>query len=147
MIGSMGLAPSLALGLVLAKPLAKVVIFDGDGSVLMNMGNLASVGVCKPKHFIHIVFDNEAYGSTGDQRSISKEVALEKIAKASGYQLVEKIDFQEGIDDKLGRCLQFQEGPIFLLIKVKSSDGDACPRISLSPDQITDRFMQAVQSI
>ncbi|MDP3979960.1 MAG: thiamine pyrophosphate-dependent enzyme [Chlamydiota bacterium] len=144
MIGSMGLAPSLALGTALVRPDKKVAVYDGDGSVLMNMGNLAMVGVLKPKNFLHIVFDNEAYGSTGDQRTISRDVPLEKIAQSCGYSLIEKVSLNEDLRAPLERCLAYREGPVFLLIKVLSSDGNACARIQLNPSQITDRFMSAM---
>lgn len=144
MIGSMGLAPSMALGLALACPEKKVVVFDGDGSVLMNMGNLAMVGSVKPKNFLHVVLDNETYGSTGEQATISRDVPLDEVALSSGYALVEKVDFDEPLNEKLEKCLNFNEGPAFLLIKVYSSDGENCPRVSWSPEEITKRFMKAV---
>src|SRR5258705_7504296 len=59
MIGSMGSAGAIGLGVALAKPKKQVVIFDGDGNVLMGLGTLATVGALKPKNFIHVVFDNE----------------------------------------------------------------------------------------
>ena len=58
MIGSMGLASSIGLGIALSKPSRKVVIFDGDGNLLMNLGTLAMVGALQPRNFLHIVFDN-----------------------------------------------------------------------------------------
>jgi thiamine pyrophosphate-dependent acetolactate synthase large subunit-like protein len=84
MIGSMGLASSIGLGVAMNRPERRVVVFDGDGNVLMNMGSLALIGATQPQNFVHIVFDNEAYGSTGNQRSISAQVALEDIARSSG---------------------------------------------------------------
>ena len=84
MIGSMG-APAIGLGVALAQPGKKVVIFDGDGNVLMGIGTLATVGALKPKNFIHVVFDNEVYGTTGNQPTISGLVGLEQMAKAAGY--------------------------------------------------------------
>ena len=83
MIGSMGSAAAIALGVALAKPNKHVIVFDGDGNVLMGMGTLATVGALKPKNFIHVVFDNEVYGTTGNQPTISNVVPLEKVAKAA----------------------------------------------------------------
>ena len=71
MIGSMGNAPAIALGVALAKPNKQVITFDGDGNVLMGMGTLATVGALKPKNFIHVVFDNEVYGTTGNQHIVN----------------------------------------------------------------------------
>ena len=73
----------------------QVVIFDGDGNVLMGLGTLATVGALKPKNFIHVVFDNEVYGSTGNQPTISNVVPLEKVAKAAGYVNVERVRERE----------------------------------------------------
>ncbi len=69
MIGSMGLASSIGLGVALCRPDKKVIIFDGDGNVLMSMGTLAMIAATAPKNLVHIVFDNQVYESTGSQRS------------------------------------------------------------------------------
>ncbi len=61
------------------EPSKKVVVFDGDGNVLMGMGTLATVGALKPKNFVHVVLDNEVYGSTGNQPTISNVVRLEQL--------------------------------------------------------------------
>ena len=59
MIGSMGLASAIGVGIALAKPTRTVVVLDGDGNVLMNMGTLATIAAHQPKNLLHIVFDNE----------------------------------------------------------------------------------------
>ncbi len=88
MIGSMGLAAAIGLGLALARPHVPVVVADGDGNVLMNLGGLAQVGGLRPANFVHCVFDNEVYGSTGNQRSPSRQVRLDRLAAAAGYATV-----------------------------------------------------------
>lgn len=139
MIGSMSLAPAIALGVCLSHPQKRIFVYDGDGSVLMGMATLAMIGSLKSKNLVHIVFDNEAYGSTGDQPTLSKYVSLEKVALSCGYRISEKVDRNEPLEPKLKKCMS-QEGPAFLLIKVDSSDGEACPRVSLCPEEITQRF-------
>ncbi|MBI1870709.1 MAG: sulfopyruvate decarboxylase subunit beta [Chlamydiae bacterium] len=139
MMGSMGLAPAIALGVALSHPERKVVVYDGDGSVLMSMGNLAMTGSLKPKNLIHIVFDNETYGSTGEQPTLSKFIPLEKIALDCGFRISEKVDWNESLTPKLNKVLK-EEGPSFLLIKVQSSDGELCSRVKLTPEEITNRF-------
>jgi len=69
MLGSMGLASSIGLGLAMAKENSdeKIIVFDGDGSVLMNMGTLVTIFNQNPKNLILVVFDNGCYGSTGNQ--------------------------------------------------------------------------------
>lgn len=142
MIGSMGNAPAIALGVALAKPDKQVVTFDGDGNVLMGMGTLATVGALKPKNFIHIVFDNEVYGTTGNQPTISNVVPLEKVAKAAGYvhtvRVLDRDDLVYEFKDLLKK-----DGPSMLLIKVNEFQEEA-DRILLDPPDLTKRFMQAI---
>ena len=82
MIGSMGLASSIGLGVALSNPGKKIHIFDGDGNILMNLGSLVTIGSLKPKNFIHIIFDNKAHESTGGQPTNSKIIELEKNCKS-----------------------------------------------------------------
>ena len=145
MIGSMSLAPAIALGVALSHPERRVIVYDGDGSVLMGMGTLAMIGSLKPKNFVHIVFDNEAYGSTGEQPTLSKFIPLEKVALDCGYAFVEKVNWNEPLEAKLKKVLE-SEGPSFLLIKVESSDGESCKRVTWTPEEITERFKLAIAS-
>ena len=145
MIGSMGLASSIALGLALSKPERRVVVFDGDGNVLMNMGSLALIGAQQPRNLVHLVFDNEVYGSTGNQPTISGRVALDAVARASGY-----VDTRRAGDaDQLRAAAQellAQEGPSFLLIKIEPDRQERhIGRITHEPQQIVRRFMEAIQ--
>jgi len=91
MIGSMGLASSIGLGLALSQPDRPVVVFDGDGNVLMNLGSLGNVAAARPMNFHHVVFDNGVHGSTGGQRTVSDRVPIERVAKAAGYQEVTRV--------------------------------------------------------
>jgi sulfopyruvate decarboxylase beta subunit len=144
MIGSMGVAPAIGLGVALAKPEKKVVVFDGDGNVLMGMGTLATVGALKPKNLIHIVFDNEVYGSTGNQPTLSRLIRLDQLAKAAGYVNVERAREREDIVYEFKDMLK-KDGPSFLLIKVTEQAEDV-DRVPLEPHEITQRFKQAMAS-
>lgn len=62
---AMGLASSMGLGIALSKPATRVVVFDGDGSVLMNLGGLTTLGRYRPPNLVHVVFDNESLLSVG----------------------------------------------------------------------------------
>ena len=143
MIGSMGVAPAIGLGVALAKPQKKVVVFDGDGNVLMGMGTLATVGALKPKNFIHVVFDNEVYGSTGNQPTISRVVRLDMVAKAAGYVNVERVLEREDLVYEFKDMLK-KDGPSLLLVKVTEQSEDA-DRVLLDPPEITGRFMKAIE--
>lgn len=141
MIGSMGLAPAIGLGVALAQPRRKVVVLDGDGNVLMALGTLATVGALTPKNFVHIVFDNEVYGSTGNQPTISRTVRLEQMAKAAGYQNVERV---RELDDAVyeAKTMLKKDGPSFLLVKVSESADDV-GRVEIEPAAMTERFRTA----
>ncbi|NGZ03726.1 MAG: sulfopyruvate decarboxylase subunit beta [Nitrospira sp. WS238] len=142
MIGSMGNAPAIALGVALAKPNKQVITFDGDGNVLMGMGTLATVGALKPRNFIHVVFDNEVYGTTGNQPTISNVVPLEKVAKSAGYVNVERVLDREDLIYEFKDMLK-KDGPSMLLIKVNEFVEDA-GRVLHEPTEITRRFMKAI---
>ena len=115
---SMGLAPSVGLGLALCLPHQQVVVVDGDGSVLMNLGSLSTLARYHPPNLVHLIFDNEsllsvggfptATGSGTDLASIASASGIEHVATASS---VEELDhfFAEG----LARC-----APSVLLAKV-----------------------------
>ncbi len=143
MIGSMGVAAAIGLGVALSKPNKKVVVFDGDGNVLMGMGTLATVGAMRPKNFIHLVFDNEVYGSTGNQPTISNVVRLEQVAKAAGYVNVERVREREDVVYEFKDMLK-KDGPSMLLIKVNELVEDV-GRVMLEPPEITKRFMKAIE--
>src|SRR3979411_2280055 len=81
----MGLAPSMGLGLALSRPELQVIVFDGDGSVLMNLGGLTTLARYKPKNLVHVVFDNESLLSVGGfPTATSTGADLEGIARAAG---------------------------------------------------------------
>lgn len=143
MIGSMGVAAAIGLGVALSKPAKRVIVFDGDGNVLMGMGTLATVGSLQPKNFIHVVFDNEVYGSTGNQPTISNVVRLEQVAQAAGYANVERVREREDIVYEFKDLLK-KDGPSMLLIKVNELAEDA-GRVLLEPPEITQRFMKAIE--
>jgi len=142
MIGSMGVAAAIGLGVALNKPTKKVVVLDGDGNVLMGLGTLATVGALKPKNFIHVVLDNEVYGSTGNQPTFSNVVRLEQVAKAAGYVQVERVIERDDIVYELRQMLK-QDGPSMLLIKVTEQAEDV-GRVLIEPPAMTERFKQAI---
>jgi len=143
MIGSMGVTASIGLGLALAQPEKKIIVFDGDGNVLMGMGTLATIGALKPKNLIHVVFDNEVYGTTGNQPTYSRMVRLDQVAKATGYVNIERVWEREDIVYEFKDMLK-QEGPSFLLIKVNEQIEDA-DRVSVEPADLTKRFRAALE--
>jgi phosphonopyruvate decarboxylase len=142
MIGSMGLASAIGLGLALARPDRRTVVFDGDGNLLMNLGIVANVAAAAPANFVHCVFDNEAYGSTGGQASIAREVRLDRIAAAAGYRTATAVTDPEDVTAALRRMLA-TDGPHCLLVKVTTEEVPV-PRITLTPNALRDRFRAAM---
>ncbi len=143
MIGSMGLASAIGLGLALVRPARPCVVFDGDGNLLMSLGTLAMVGSLGPRRFIHLVFDNEVYGSTGGQRSPSREVRLDRLALSAGYRTATAATTPDEIAAAL-RSARLDAGPHFILVKVTTTETPV-PRIPHTPRAIRDRFRQGTR--
>lgn len=93
-VGSMGHASQIALGIALQKPNRRIVVFDGDGALLMHMGGMAIIGDYAPKNLVHIVFNNGAHDSVGGQPTVGQKIDVEAIAKAVGYADVISVDSQ-----------------------------------------------------
>jgi thiamine pyrophosphate-dependent acetolactate synthase large subunit-like protein len=143
MIGSMGLAASLGLGVALSQKKKTVVILDGDGSLLMGLGTLPMVGALRPQNFIHVVLDNEAFVSTGSQPTYSRFVPLERMALASGYAVVRRACSPEEVTGSFS-SIRKEAGPAFLLVKCARDAGAPLARVHRAPQEITERFMEAM---
>jgi thiamine pyrophosphate-dependent acetolactate synthase large subunit-like protein len=142
MIGSMGFASSIGLGLALVQPSRPVLVFDGDGNVLMNLGGLANVAAAGVENFHHVVFDNAAHGSTGDQRTISDRVPLEQMAQAAGYRRVARVADDPQLATTLPGWFR-APGPSMLLIRVERGNVPGIGRVEPTPEALTDRFRDA----
>lgn len=145
MIGSMGLAAAIGLGLAIVQPERAVVVYDGDGNVLMGLGTLASVAAAAPENFYHLVFDNAAHGSTGGQRTIADQVPLEDVALAAGYRSAQRITDAEEIAGAM-RALFAEPGPALLLIEVEPGNLPGVGRVEPPPSELTARFRRIAAS-
>jgi sulfopyruvate decarboxylase subunit beta len=102
---AMGLASSIGLGLAMHLPRERIVVLDGDGSVLMNLGTLATMARYRPRNLVHIIFDNGSLLSTGgfDSHTTSGITDLAAIAKGAGLERVSAVesvmDFGEAVID------------------------------------------------
>ena len=147
MSGSMGMATPIALGLSLALEEEdddrKVIVIDGDGSLLMNFGELVTVFAQNPKNLIIALIDNEAYGSTGSQETYSSKINLSNIARSIGFNEVYYIDAKNSVEDIDMQEYVYKKEPVFLHIKVNPGNSDA-PIIDLTPSQIKNRFMKQI---
>lgn len=104
---AMGLASSMGLGIALSKPKASVVVFDGDGSVLMNLGGLTTLARYRPRNLLHVVFDNESLLSVGGfPTATSTGSDLAAIAAGAGIPRTATVrtidDFTRAFEDALG---------------------------------------------
>ena len=144
MIGSMGMASAIGLGVALAVPDRSTVVFDGDGNLLMSLGILPMIGGGpvmgrqRPANLVHVVFDNALYGSTGNQASPSRAVGLHRIARAAGYERSVAVAGADEIREAVTTALR-GGGPSFILARVTAEEQPA-PRIPYPPEEIRDRF-------
>jgi len=134
MLGSMGLASSIGLGLALAQPERKVMVLDGDGSVLMNLGTLATIAHHAPQNYLLAILDNCCYGSTGSQPTCTHlGTDLFALAKATGIKKVSQVERAEDLKKAfLGQGV--------VIVKVETGNAPV-PIISLSPEEILERFL------
>jgi phosphonopyruvate decarboxylase len=139
MVGSMGCASSLGLGLSLTRPDLQVVIVDGDGAALMRMGNLATVGTYGGPNLIHILLDNEAHDSTGAQATVSSNLSFAQVANACGYSLALAGD-ELVLLDELFAALN-RNGSRFAQIKIRAGAARELPRPQLTPPETKERLM------
>lgn len=143
MVGSMGCASSLGLGLARARPDKKVVVIDGDGAALMRMGNFATVGAYGPDNLVHIVLDNEAHDSTGAQATVTSGVAFAAIAQACGYGACSSGDDLSILDAALAST---DSGPKFAHMKIATGTIEDLPRPKVTPVEVVRRLMKHIGS-
>ena len=138
-VGSMGCVSAIGLGVALTRPEQRVVVLDGDGSLLMKMGALATVGHYAPRNLVHVVFDNEVHESTGGQSTVSSTVDFASVAVASGYRRAwsasSKSDLSEILDE-----LRFAEGPVLLHLKVAVKTDKNLGRPTIHPSEVAQRM-------
>lgn len=140
-VGSMGCAAGIGFGIQHVKPNQRVVVLDGDGAALMKMGTLATIGSNEPARFIHVILDNEAYESTGGQRSVSPTVDFCSIAAACGYRQCYRADTKHDLNHAI-HSIKNPPGPSLLHVKVSSSSDSSLGRPTLNPFQVKERFMR-----
>ena len=141
MLGSMGMASSIGLGLALAQK-KRVYVIDGDGSLLMNLGSLATIAHHAPHNYCLIVIDNKCYSSTGSQpTSTSGKTDLAGIAGAAGISTVKVLDTLEDLED----CLDLHRNTFLTVIAKTDATNPDARHIPLLPRFIAKRFMGEVR--
>lgn len=139
---AMGHASSVAFGLAMVQPQSRIFILDGDGNVLMNLGGLAQIGYESPSNLVHIILDNEGYGTTGGQKTLTERINLNKVSISCGYKeayVARKLDQFEDFFKKLKKRI----GPSLIVAKVDLDDLKEAPIFPMSPEKMTQRFLRS----
>jgi phosphonopyruvate decarboxylase len=137
MVGSMGCAVSLALGLAIARPDRRVIAIDGDGAALMRLGALTTVGAERPANLVHVLIDNGQHESTGGQATVSAGVDFCGIAAGVGYPDVHAAATGGEV---LALLSDRRPGLRFLHVPVLPGVAAGLPRPSMSPAAVAERF-------
>lgn len=138
-VGSMGCASSIALGIAMECRDRRVILVDGDGACLMRMEALATIGHVHPPNLLHLILDNNAYESTGAQKTLSASVDFAAIASACNYHVSSVIDT---LPDFVTAFTQFDKGPAMIVIKTHAYSRNDLGRPKTTPLQNKRAFMQ-----
>jgi sulfopyruvate decarboxylase subunit beta len=144
--GAMGQGSSHALGLALGRPDKRVVVLDGDGSLLMNLGSLVTVANAAPKNYLHCLCENGTYETNGAVAiPHAGQIRFTDLAKAAGYPKIYEFSNLQDWDRELDNILK-EDGPIF--VDLKMEPGEAYPEDfrRLYSIEYRDKFRKALQN-
>ena len=131
--GAMGLVSSVGLGVALAAPDRKVFVADGDGSILMKLGSLATIARMGPANLVHIVLDNHQWAETGGQPThTAAGTDLAEIAKGAGIPHVAAVTTLEGLEEVLDRAVA-EDGPWCIVVDIEETGHG--PRPIFNPEE------------
>jgi phosphonopyruvate decarboxylase len=137
-VGSMGGASAMGLGVALNTD-KTVVVLDGDGALLMKMGNLATIGAYGPGNLVHIVLDNGVHDSTGGQATVSASVDFAAVALACGYRYAAHCQTLEGFGHALQEALAHPK-PALLHVRITPGSMSKLGRPTIGPSDVARRF-------
>ncbi|MGQ0646541.1 MAG: thiamine pyrophosphate-dependent enzyme [Gemmatimonadaceae bacterium] len=142
---SMGQATSLGLGLALAQPDRRIIVVNGDGSMLMNLGSLVTIAAERPRNLVLIVGDNGAYEVTGAQPTpaVAAGADLAMVARGCGIERVFRYADAARWSEELPNVLS-TDGPVFVLLDIAVTPGGAGPRSPGPAAERARRFMLAL---
>jgi phosphonopyruvate decarboxylase len=139
-VGSMGHASQIALGLALARPDRRIVCLDGDGALLMHMGGLATIGSQSPENLIHVILNNGCHDSVGGQPTVGFAIDIAEIALACTYrhscQVISACDLKRDFTSLIQ-----MPGPSLIEIRVSSGHRNGLSRPSDTPRDRKVQFM------
>ena len=135
---SMGAPIPLALGMALARPSTRVVALEGDGSLLMTLGTLATVAAARPRNLTILLFENHHYESSGGQRLPDVQVDFSGAARAAGLVIAERIASADALAPALARARA--AGPAFYVLPTVFDPDEPIPPYSERPPEIRNTF-------
>lgn len=140
-VGSMGCASSIGLGMAWARPDRRVIVIDGDGAMLMRLGALATLAYEQPSNLLHVLLDNEAHESTGGQSTVSHSMDLAGVAFSCGYENVRRLstaaELEEAAKDR-------SPGLRFVSLKTRHGVPADLPRPKVTPREVAARIKQTL---
>jgi phosphonopyruvate decarboxylase len=139
MMGSMGCAAAIGLGLSLSRPQSRTIVIDGDGAFLMKLGTGGTIGHYGPGGLLHLVLDNRTYETTGGQPTVATSLSFPDAAAALGYRQVVHVQ------DEAALCALIEDfepggGPLFAYLRIAGGHLDGVPRVARTPQAIRDSF-------
>lgn len=143
-LGSMGSASMIGLGIALHYAKGKVIVLDGDGAALMRLQAFATIGHYQPQNFVHVVLDNARYDSTGGQPTISSTVRFAELANACSYASAVTLARREDLEAAICSAMK-SPGPHFIHTKLLDAADEQAGRPALTPIEIRDRFVNFVR--
>jgi thiamine pyrophosphate-dependent acetolactate synthase large subunit-like protein len=143
-VSAMGLCSSVGLGLALGLPRRRVLVLDGDGSILMNLNHFVTMATHPARNLVHLIFDNESYESSGvyPTNTASKNVSLAEIARGSGIKSSSEVRSLDAFEQAYRATLD-KEGPFVIVAKVDVIPG--FPRGVPNPEPVMDPIEYAIQ--
>ncbi|MBI2358805.1 MAG: sulfopyruvate decarboxylase subunit beta [Deltaproteobacteria bacterium] len=137
-VKTLGLCSSIGLGLAIALARRKVIVFDGDGALWMNMGSLATIGLHQPKNLIHICWDNQQYESSGGEPTVStaEKIDFAGVAKAAGIHSSRCVSTMEDLKEAVSYALT-HDGPHFIWVMIEAGRAQVPP---LKYDELENKY-------
>ena len=144
-VGSMGHSMSIALGVALSKPDRKVYCLDGDGAVIMHMGAMTNIGVSEARNIRHVVFNNGAHESVGNQPTVAFKIDIPQIALGCGYKKAYSVCDNAELK-KILKIFCVEEGPVLMEIKINAKSRDNLGRPVRTTHENKEDFINNVRN-
>ena len=136
-VGAMGCVSSIGLGLARAQPQRRVIVIDGDGSALMRLGALATIGRECPPNLVHVLLDNGLHESTGGQETASTSADLAGVARACGYPVIVR---PANLTELQAALVSAGSALTFIHVPTGPRTSRKLPRPHVEPLEVAERF-------